>query len=861
MKLPHGPVGAATAALAIFVFVLGASSASAQQGLLGEYYDSPNLTGLVTTRIDPTVDFTTWGTSPTGTAVMPDGSYAERWTGYVFVDESGPWTFSTLSNDGVRMWVDGVQIIDNWNNHPDTVDDGLLTLDQGWYPLQLEHYQAGGGVVIQLFFAGPGQSSTIIPSDHLAVVDDGNTPPIVDAGEDIQVLDGVSLVALTGTAEDFDGHITDVLWTQVSGPAVSIVNPDQLDARALGFSVIGPYGFRLTASDELGAESFDEVTVTVVFEGTNGGVVTGVNRVWQPLTIDFPSASYIEGANPNPFLDRRLEVTFTHLNSGDTLVIPGYFAADGNAANTGADTGSTWRVRFTANRVGNWRYQASFRGGSGIAVDDTMTGTSVDFDGDEADFKILPSDPTAPGFFGRGQLQAVGEHYMVYGETGRPFFKVGANSPENFLAYVGFDQTPPSHSYAPHEGDWNEGDPTWGNDSGKGIIGALNYLGSKGINAVYFLTFNEEGDGDDVWPWTSEDQRLRFDCSKLDQWEIVFSHMDRLGILMHVVTQETENDNGFEGLNFGGLGVERRLYYRELIARFAHHPGVIWNMGEENTNTTDEVIDYHDYFRSKDAYGHPVVVHTYPDSMDAVYGPLLAQDKMQGASLQVQDINDAYARTLQWRLQSAAQGTPWIVSIDEHGPPNLGAVPDFVDPGHAEVRRYGLWANMMAGGAGCEWYFGFAYPDDDLTCEDWSSRDRLWDQSRYAKEFFEQLKSPLNMEPADQLVSNFWGHCLAWPGRDYAIFLPIGGTTTLDLEGSVGTYFVRWYDPRQGGDWLTGTVDSIQGPGIQALGNPPYDTTQDWAVRVELKRPAVFRERTGPGPSPGPPPPAPGSGG
>ncbi|MEZ5397230.1 MAG: hypothetical protein R2724_31245 [Bryobacterales bacterium] len=36
--------------------------------------------------------------------------------------------------------------------------------------------------------------------------------------------------------------------------------------------------------------------------------------------------------------------------------------------------------------------------------------------------------------------------------------------------------------------------------------------------------------------------RDRYDVSKLDQWEVVFRHMDRLGLMLHVVTQETEND-------------------------------------------------------------------------------------------------------------------------------------------------------------------------------------------------------------------------------------------------------------------------------------------------------------------------------
>ncbi|MFH7813328.1 hypothetical protein ACH0C8_15565, partial [Acetobacter lovaniensis] len=93
-----------------------------------------------------------------------------------------------------------------------------------------------------------------------------------------------------------------------------------------------------------------------------------------------------------------------------------------------------------------------------------------------------------------------------------------------------------------------------------GIIGALNYLASMGVNSVYFITYNlDGGDGKDTWMWTSSAERWRYDVSKLDQWEIVFDHMDSLGIQMHLLTQETENDGNLGGN--GNLNNIRKLYY------------------------------------------------------------------------------------------------------------------------------------------------------------------------------------------------------------------------------------------------------------------------------------------------------------
>ena len=72
------------------------------------------------------------------------------------------------------------------------------------------------------------------------------------------------------------------------------------------------------------------------------------------------------------------------------------------------------------------------------------------------------------------------------------------------------------------------------------------------------------GDGRDVWPWSDLEVRDRFDVSKLAQWEIVMSHMDRLGMQLMLITQEEENEQ-----ILGKMTPLRKLYYRELIARFS----------------------------------------------------------------------------------------------------------------------------------------------------------------------------------------------------------------------------------------------------------------------------------------------------
>ncbi len=576
--------------------------------------------------------------------------------------------------------------------------------------------------------------------------------------------------------------------------------------------------------------------------------ITGPLMQWHRVTLTFQGPETSETAQPNPFRDYRLQVEFRC--DGRRYVVPGFYAADGNAAHTGADRGRCWRVHFCPDQPGLWHYRVSFRTGPDVAIqEDPAAGRPIAFDALEGSFQVAPTDKKPPDFRAKGRLEYVGQHYLRFAGTGEFFIKGGTDSPENFLAYADFDgtyripkgkakrapgeataSTDGLHRYQPHLRDWRPGDPTWRDGRGKGIIGALNYLASQGVNSVYFLTMNVEGDGQDVWPWIRPTQPDRFDCSKLDQWEIVFYHMDQLGILLHIVTQEQENDQLLDG---GELGPLRKLYYRELIARFSHHLGLVWNLGEENTNTDTQRRQFAQYIHQLDPYKHPIVVHTFPGQYEKVYQPLLGFPHFHGASLQMGKMRQTYAETLRWVERSAQAGRKWIVCLDEIGPADVGVKPDVDDPEHEEVRRYALWANLMAGGAGCEWYFGYKYPHNDLTCEDFRSRQRLWQQTRIAREFFERL--PLDkMRPAPKLVRSQAAWCFAEPGQIYVVYLPEGGSAELELEP--GRYTVGWYNPRQGGPLQAGAIRTVKGPGFHPLGQPPSDPRQDWAVLVQKEK-------------------------
>lgn len=569
--------------------------------------------------------------------------------------------------------------------------------------------------------------------------------------------------------------------------------------------------------------------------------VTGDLKVWSPLTLSFTGPATSESATPNPFTDYRLTVTLRHESTGRTLNLPGYYAADGNAAESSAEAGAVWHARFLPDAPGPWTYQASFRTGPAVALSaDPNAGQPNTFNGASGRFTIAPN----PG--AKGLLRYTGGHYLQFAGNGQHYLKGGADSPENFLAYYEFDGTfdtdanfnegrnttakPFVHHYEPHARDARPGDPTWQNGKGKNILGALNYLAAKGMNSVYFLTYNiDTGDGKDTWPWTTPDVRDRFDVSKLAQWEVVFSHMDKLGLLLHVITQETENDGKLGGSP--GLNPIRRLYLRELIARFAHHPALVWNLGEENNTPDPDRRTIAAYIRSLDVNAHPIGIHSHVNGAHNDYKTLWGAPNFEVSSIQ-SDMSRYHAEAVEFRKRSATAGRPWVIFHDEQSSADSGVLPDSDDPDHDIPRIEALWGNLLGGGAGVEWYFGYRYTDMDLNAEDWRSRDKIWDQTRHALDFFHRYLSFWEMEPVDpsyEAVDGSPARVFSKPGAIYAIQLPRGGAVQIKLPD--GKYSVDWYNPREGGDLQKTKITEVEGGRRRVwLGPPPAAYARDWVI-------------------------------
>lgn len=569
--------------------------------------------------------------------------------------------------------------------------------------------------------------------------------------------------------------------------------------------------------------------------------VAGDLMVWHKVVLTFDGPATAEDATPNPFTDYRLDVTFTG-PSGQVYRVPGFYAADGNAGESGGTSGTAWRVRFAPDEAGEWRYAVSFVSGPMVAT--ALTGgTSAGYmDGETGTFNIQASDksPTGSDFRGKGKLVYVGEHFLQFKGTEAYFLKGGANSPEVFLGYAGFDGTPTDRTYEAHIQDWQPGDPTWHSEKGKGLIGMVNYLVSLDNNVFYFLTMNAEGDGKQVWPWIAEEERWRYDVSKLDQWAVVFEHMDHLGMMKNMVLTETENESYFEWYedgNTGGFAESRKLYYREMVARFGYLLGVTWNVGEENgwadysgddgvkkANTTEQRKQFADYIRALTYYDDHIVVHNGPSEDYHIFerpgDNLLGHPSYTGPSLQGDFLAATVHRdVLKFRRLSAESGHKWVVTMDE---PYITPAKGTVD----QWRKDNVWAMFMAGGAGIELYIG---EGRDVTEQSLREYEPYYETTATALRFFNEHVPFWDVEPDDNFVANAW--TLKQDGAFYLFYFKDGGTATVELPE--GEYGITWFDPRTG-ELHDGSVIRISGGASQALGTPPHNPQQDWVCMVRI---------------------------
>ncbi len=261
--------------------VLSFTTAKVGGGVKGEYFSGMDLGNLVLTRTDPQINFN-WGDPGGPDASVGDDNFSARWTGEVEAAFTETYTFYTNSDDGVRLWIDGQQIVNNWTDHGTTENNGTIDLVAGSsYSLVMEFYESGGGAVAELRWSSPHTPKDLIPQAALSLpVKAGQAKPSNNA------VDVSQMATLSWSAGE--AAASHEVYFGTDGEAVKNADtssPEYKGSRQLGSESYDP-----------GQLEWDTTYYWRVDEVEDGGTIQTGN-VWSFTTANFLIVDNMESYN------------------------------------------------------------------------------------------------------------------------------------------------------------------------------------------------------------------------------------------------------------------------------------------------------------------------------------------------------------------------------------------------------------------------------------------------------------------------------------------------------------------------------------------------------------------------------------
>jgi hypothetical protein len=151
----------------------------AEPGLVGAYYDNRDLQGPPLARIDPNVFFD-FDLDPPFPGLIPTDNFSVRWTGAVTTGPAGTYTFQLVRDNGARLWVNGVLLVNEWEDSTGTETVTIDLAASTEYYFKLEYFEAGGNAICELSWQIPGGTMTPVTQSDFSTLYDRNMDGISD---------------------------------------------------------------------------------------------------------------------------------------------------------------------------------------------------------------------------------------------------------------------------------------------------------------------------------------------------------------------------------------------------------------------------------------------------------------------------------------------------------------------------------------------------------------------------------------------------------------------------------------------------------------------------------------------------------
>lgn len=127
-----------------------------------------------------------------------------------------------------------------------------------------------------------------------------------------------------------------------------------------------------------------------------------------------------------------------------------------------------------------------------------------------------------------------------------------------------------------------------------------------------------------------------------------------------------------------------------------------------------------------------------------------------------------------------------------------GKIGDDIEHCSVSENRKRLWTLFVSGGAG-------SGLKNCCSANCWVRDTTMEEMLSNIHNFIERVEF-WKMTPSDHLVTSGIAYCFANPGNEYVVYLPAGGSVTVNLSDASGTLNVEWYDPKDGTYYDEGTV-------------------------------------------------------
>ena len=199
-------------------------------GVRADYYKGMNFDNFVLTRVDPQINFN-WGDPGGPDPAIGDDNFSVRWTGEVEAAFTETYTFYPRTDDGVRLWVDGLLLVDNWIDRPATEDKGTIDLIAGTtYSLVMEYYENTAGAVAELRWSSPRTTKELIPQAALSLPVKASNPNPRSGAVDV----AHTVVLTWGPGDNATSHEVYFGTDEQAVTNATKASPEYKGSRALG---------------------------------------------------------------------------------------------------------------------------------------------------------------------------------------------------------------------------------------------------------------------------------------------------------------------------------------------------------------------------------------------------------------------------------------------------------------------------------------------------------------------------------------------------------------------------------------------------------------------------------------------------